>query len=707
MAVLQKIRNRAGLLIGALGLALLAFVLSDLFSSSNNLLRKFQDKAFVVDGDVISTGDYQKRVEQYEAFHEFLYGSNKSNENFAVESRDKVYRDMVEELILDKEAEKLGLAVTSEEISELVYGSRPSSVFMYDQDIARMFGNPQTGQFDQAILTNFLEFIKDNSPVTSPEQMIQKENARVAWEYVNNKIKYQRLKEKYSNLVANTLSANEEDAKAAYKDSKYNADFLYVEQPYTSIEDSTITISDSDMKALYNKRKNNFKLDSELRTVSYYVKDVIPSDQDYASVESQINTAVEMLKTADNPAPIVSQYSSSQYFDVFIATSALPADVKAFVQSSEVGSIYGPVRQEQSFVAYKYVDKTVAPDSIYIQQMPMPMGLDTDVVNTIADSLLNVVKKGKDFETVTRELWPEAGNGLSAWVTEMQLAQINIEKQCFAAAKGEILKLPINGQTWLIRIADKKAPVSKVKIASLIMPVTVSDRTQNTIDNELNQFISEYGNLDNFAKGAESKGYALRSNVTISPSIMGLEGVTGSTRNIIHWAFNKKVGEVSKFDYTDKRVVAIISGKIDGDYMPLSEPMVNRMIKDELLKDKKAEKIITDLKSKNLTTLDAYAQAVEGKVDSVRFVSFQTRGSEPLLNVYSKVGQANKLEGPLKGQKGVYTLYMTNKTEDTKEYDSTQMKMQQSQETIYLLGQSALYALREKMNVEDNRVKFW
>lgn len=706
MAVLQKIRNKAGLLIGALGLALLAFVLSDLFSSSNNLLRKFQDKAFSVDGDVVSTGDYQKRIEQYEVFYEFLYGSNKSSEDFSIESREKVYRDMVEEMIIDREAEKLGLSVTSEELSELVYSSNISSVFMTDQDIARMFSNPQTGRFDQSILANFLAYIQDNSPIVNPEQQLQKETAKMAWSYVNNKIKYQRLKEKYTALIGSILLPNEEDAKAAYNDAKYNADFLYVMQPYTALPDSSVSVSDSEMKALYDKRKKNFKLNTELRTISYYVKDVTPSDKDYATIEKQMNEAVERLKTTENPANIVSEYSAAPYIDAFIATSVLPADIKNFVETSNVGDIHGPMRQGQSYVAYKYVDRTVAPDSVSIEQMPMPMGLDPSVVNTIADSLMNVVKQGKNFMTVAKELWPEAGDDLKATVSETQLAQININKQVFGAAKGDILKLPINGQTWLIRVADKKAPVSKVKIASIVMPVEISDETQNTIDNELNLFISESGNLENFDNQAKNKGYALMSNITILPSNVGLQNIS-NTRNVIHWAFNNKVGEVSKFDLTDKRIVAIITGKIEGDYSPLSEPRVNMIIKDELIRDKKAERMISDLKSKNLTTLDSYTQAVNGKIDSVKFVSFQTQSADPVLNVYSKVGQPNKLEGPLKGQSGVYTLYMTNKTENTNEFNSDLMKMQLSQESNYILRQSALYVLREKMDVEDNRVKFW
>ena len=161
---------------------------------------------------------------------------------------------------------------------------------------------------------------------------------------------------------------------------------------------------------------------------------------------------------------------------------------------------------------------------------------------------------------------------------------------------------------------------------------------------------------------------------------------------------------------SDKRVVAIVKNEITGDYMPVSE--VATALKAELINDKKAEKIIADLKAKNLTSLDAYAQAVSGKVDTVNFVTFQTNnlsgiGYEPLMNVYSKLGQVNKLEAPMKGKSGVYVLNVTNRTEDTKEFNAEQTKQSLKQANYYQMMSQAVSILRNKMNVEDNRVKFW
>ncbi len=108
MAALQKIRNKAGLLIGVLGFALAAFVLGDLFSNGSTYLNKFRDKAFVVDGDVVSTGDYQERITEWENFQKMLTGKSSLDEASLQQIREATYQQMVREMMLDKEAEKIG-----------------------------------------------------------------------------------------------------------------------------------------------------------------------------------------------------------------------------------------------------------------------------------------------------------------------------------------------------------------------------------------------------------------------------------------------------------------------------------------------------------------------------------------------------------------------------------------------------------------------
>lgn len=707
MAVLQTLRTKAaGLLIGILGLALLAFILSDLFSSGNAWYNKFKDKAFSVDGEVVPTKKYADRIEEWETFEKLRRNVTSLDEPIQAQIRESVYQQMVKEMMLADQAEKLGLSVSQEEMDDMAYGTNISPV-LYS---VGFFTDPQTGQFDKNALTQFLTQVKqDISSVQDVQVQSQLIELKKVWAFIENMMKYQRLEEKYNALLAKTILVNNSEVKQSFEDTKNVADFAYVVQRYNTIPDSTIQVSESEVKALYETRKNNYKLDTDLRKISYFIRDVIPSEEDYDAVAKEMDAAKNKLLTTNNPALVVNEYSSSQFIDAFVAVSALPQDAKKFAETASINEIYGPIRDDQSYVMYKLLDKTIAPDSIKLQVLPLPQNLDATITNQIADSLLNVIKAGKDFATVAQERAPGSNAGEAVWVNEMMLANtFGIGKQCFAANKGDILKLSLNGNLSLVRIDDKTKPVAKVKIASIYMPVLVSDKTQNTIDNELNQFLTESGKPEKIEADAQNKGYNLISDAMIYPSEPNLQQTPGS-RQVIHWAFNEKVGSIKKFDLSDKRIIAVIKQDIPSGYMPESE--VSATLKAELIKDKKAAKMIEDLKSKNLTSLDAYAQQIGTRVDSVHFVTFDSNnisgiGFEPVFNVYSKVGQQNKLNGPLKGENGVYVLDAINKTVDTKEMNAAEIKSKLSQTTTYMMMQS-LAALTEKMKVEDNRVKFW
>ncbi|MBD8389043.1 peptidylprolyl isomerase [Dysgonomonas sp. BGC7] len=703
MAALQKIRSKSSLLVGIIAVGLLAFVIP--WGEVTTFVNKMRDKAFVVNGTVVTTGEYAKRITEWESFQKSMSGQNSLDEFASSQIRELVYQQMVKEIMLDEECDKLGLTVTKQELEDMVYGQTQN----LSPVLFQIFGNPQTGQIDRDGLNQFLSNI-NLDPKTLPEQQAAQIVAnREVWSFIQNMMKYQRLEEKYSSLVAGSLLASNTEAKAVYEDSKNIADIAYVVQRYSSISDSTVQVDNKEIKALYDLRKSNYKLETELRKVSYFIKEVVPSDEDFAVVENEMNAVHEKLVTAENPATLVSEYSAVPYVDAFASASTLPADTRSFAQSASIGEVYGPARNGQAYIMYKLVDKTVAADSVKLQIIPMPQGLDLASSTHLADSLLSVVKGGKDFATVANEVMPGSNGGELGWMTEMMLSSAGIGKECFAASVGDVLKLNIGGITQLIRIQEKTKPVSKVKLAVIQMPVIVSDKTQNLLDNELNQFVSENSNTETFDNAAQAKGYSVVSNAILSPSEMALGQATG-TRQVIHWAFNNKVGTIHKFEASDKRIIAIIKSEIKGDYMPMSE--VSSALKAELINDKKAEKIIADLKSKNLNSLEACAEAVSGKVDTVKFVTFQTNtisgiGYEPIMNVFSKTGQINKLESPQKGKMGVYVLSLAAKETDSKEFNSQQTKEGIKQNNFYQTMSQALSVLRQKMNVEDNRVKFW
>ena len=122
--------------------------------------------------------------------------------------------------------------------------------------------------------------------------------------------------------------------------------------------------------------------------------------------------------------------------------------------------------------------------------------------------------------------------------------------------------------------------------------------------------------------------------------------------------------------------------------------------------------IIEQLKAKNASTLNDYAEAMDSQVDTVRFVDFNTEnitslGNEPVINAYAAYGPLNSVVGPLKGDRGVFALKVINREQSEEEYNAVTVKSQLQSNTMYRLQSQAVEVLKEKMKVADYRYKFY
>ena len=454
MATLQKIRNRAGLLIAVIGVALLAFILGDLLTSGNTFFRKYQDKAFVVDGDIVSTQQYFDRVSEWEEFQKMVSGETSLDENAISQIRDIVYQQMVKERLLDSQAKKLGLTVSKEEINDLVHGEAISPLLQQ----LPLFVNPETGMFDKAGLMNFLATINSDESTLQPEQIPMVRQYRSIWLFIENLIKYQRLEEKYGALLSAAVMPNDVESMATFAQSQQAADIMYAVQNYYTIPDSLAKVTDAEIKSFYNENQHLFKTDVPMAKITYFAKDIVPSDEDFDDVERLTSEVHEKLLTSQNIASVVSDYSDQPYRDVYLSRKMLSPEELSFVQSAEVSDVYGPFRDGDSFKLFKYMGKTVAPDSALIRMIAIPQSLSNDsLITSFIDSLHTEIKQGKNFADVANELNPQSNGGEIGWVREIDLAQAgpDVAQKVFSTPAGTVVKLQMPGQQALIYVEEK------------------------------------------------------------------------------------------------------------------------------------------------------------------------------------------------------------------------------------------------------------
>ncbi|MFA7492464.1 MAG: peptidylprolyl isomerase [Proteiniphilum sp.] len=709
MATLQKIRDKGTLLVIIVGLALLAFVLGDLLTSGRTLFGRAQDKAFVVNREVISTQRYADKIGQFEEFQKMVSGQSSLDENVSSQIREVVYQQMVRNHLFGHQTEKLGLTVTKEELNDLVHGQSISPVLQQ----LPFFVDPQTGMFDRDALVQFINTVNTPSPNSQEQALVNQYKS--LWLFIEEMVRTQRLEEKYISLLSNAVIVNDQEAKTAFQYSQQNADIEYAVKNYFSIPDSVVHVTDDEVKAFYNKHKESFKMEAPLVKLSYFTKVITPSEEDYAEVEAESHKAYDELSNTVNPAAIVADYSHTPYRDIFVSEQMLTPTQVEFVRGAAINEMYGPTREDDSFHIYKLIDKTVAPDSVHLRMMAIPttsMVAQDSVVTHFVDSIYNAITGGTAFAEMANSLNSNSNGGDMGWAREIDLAGFSSDlvKVAFNAPIGQPVKLSIPGQQLILQVEERTRPINKYKLAIVDMPVLASEKTSNNIDNELNQFISSPNIDKNFNEVASEKGYMVMPNITVSANDFSLAQIPGS-RQVITWAANeKKVGTVKKFDLTNLRVIARLERVIPSGTTPLSE--VSSGIRSQLANEKKAEKIISDLESQNLASLDAYATSMSTHTDTVRFVNFNTQnitglGFEPALNAVSAFAPLNKVVGPMKGNMGVYVASVANRTEGSDEYDADEQKNQILNNNAYRLQMQSIEVLKTKLGVEDNRFRFF
>ncbi|MDR0506548.1 MAG: SurA N-terminal domain-containing protein [Dysgonamonadaceae bacterium] len=714
MATLEKIRSKAVLLVVIVGLALFAFIIGDALRSSTTFMNQRKENIAVVEGQTIKIQDYQMRVEERTNMIKARNAGSSINEDQTNQIRQSVFNEWINKILLDKECDKLGLAVSKDELQDIIMGNNISPMIQQMPE----FQDPQTRQFDRNRLINFLQSIEsDDYTNYAPEIAARVLEAKQNWLTIEQQVQEQQLQSKLMALLSATMTTNNLDAKAAYDDSKVSVDFDYVSQFYSSIPDDAVSVTDDEISKLYNERKSTFK-QAEAVLLDYITVNIVPSKEDYNRILLKMEEIKTRLEESSNPGNVASEVSETPYLDAYVSYSQLSNEQKTFIDHATIGTTEGPMLNSFIYSIYKLESETVAPDSVKLNLLNLPQITDEKAIKHISDSLIAVIKGGTSFADMVSTATNGNSDGDIGWQTETTLV-----KQVDAAFKNEVFAAKINEPllissafgSFLVQVVEKTAPVKKYKIATIQLTVNPSQETKTKLYNDLNQYISSNHNLEAFKSAAAEAGYNVQSNVEVAKGQLNLSGIE-NTRQVIQWALKNKKGAISDIYECQNQeyfVVAAVEGILKEGVRPLSA--VSEVLKRELLNDKKAEKIISDLKAKNFTDFAQYAEAMNTSPQSVKFVTFATPrisliGNEPVLNANAPVAQVGKVSGPYKGKNAVYVIQITDKKESEQAYDESVQKQtlqMQNGYRIYRMFQSDKTILRDNAKIEDNFNRFF
>lgn len=712
MATLQSIRKHGAFLVIIIGLALFAFIAGD----AAQVLQPHQNSQNVgeINGNKIDAQAYQKQVEEYTQAINFIRGGNSLTESENAQIKDEVWNTLVTNTLVGEQAKKLGLTVTTAELQAVIdEGTDPLLA-------QSAFRNQTTGKFDRDVLMNFLAEYANMDPEVMPAEYVDYYHQLYNyWKFIESNLQSSLLMQKYESLIAGAQLTNPVAAEYNFNARNSHAEVAYAVVPFNSIADSLVKVSNSDINKLYEAKKELYKQSAETRAIKYIDVTVTPSQADRDELLKEVGEYATHLATTEDLAALVRLANSTEaYSEVPVSENGLPADVVAHLDSVQGDEVYGPYynQTDDSYNAFRVLSKVQLPDSVQYRQIQI---VDADAARTkvLADSIYNALKSGADFAELAAKynqpsepVWIATANFEGAGISGDNATYLNT---LFGMKKNELKQLPLAGGELIIEVLDTKNPIEKYTAAVIKRPAYFSNETYAAAYNKLSAFVADNQTLEDIEANAEEAGFRLYPVNEISNAAHTIGGVQG-TREALRWAFGAKKGEVSQiFEAGENNhlMVVAVSDIHKAGYRPVEQ--FAEMFRMQALADKKAEKILADVKG--VKTMQE-ALALNGvKSDTLRRVSFSSPAyvskvpaSEPVLSGAAATLEEGTLSTPIKGNGGIYFIQVVKKSNGVAKFDAAaEQKTLEATATRNINSNTILNELYRQGNIKDNRYLFF
>ena len=713
MAALGKIRSKGVILISILGFALFAFIAEELFRSCESSRNESRQQVGEVLGDKVNVQDFQKLVDEYTNVIKMTQGRDNLTDDDLNQVKDVVWNTFVQTEIISKEASKLGLQVTDQELQNILNaGTNPML-------LQTPFVNQQTGRFDANLLKKFLAEYKQ-AQTTNPQMAEQYQGIYNFWTFIEKSLRQQVLAQKYQSLLAGCLISNPVSAKMAYTDENQESNIQLASFAYSSINDNKVKISDADLKAKYEELKPRFKQYEETRSIKYVDYQVLPSASDLAALNKTVAGYVQSLKETADPVEIVRNSGSLvTYLGIPQTKAAFPTDIAARLDSMAVGSTSAPVENklDNTINVVKLISKVQLPDSVQFRAIQVGGATPADAAKT-ADSIFTALKSGAEFEAIAKKY---GQTGEKNWITSNQYqnaTSMDADTKSYIESLNtlpvnEIKNLKLTQGNLILQITDRKAMTDKYVAAVIKKPIEFSKNTYSAAFNKFSQFVSESQTLEAMQKNASKYGYKVQERMDIRNSEHYVAGIHG-TREALKWIFEtdeNKVSQLYECGDNDHLLVLVMTKINKKGYRSLDDENVKNYVKQEVLRDKKAEMLMAKVKGVNSISA---AKAKGAQVSAVNQVTFaapvfvQSTGmSEPALSgAVAATAKGKFSSAAVKGNGGVYLFQVLEKKMRPVKFNAKEYEQRQRQKMMQYAG-NFMQELYINANVKDNRYLFF
>lgn len=716
MAVLDRIRSNAKLMVGFVGFALAAFVLGDALQNGNTWFSANQRVALSVDGTDTNIEDYERRLHSLTEQMQQRYGTEQLSDEQRMALNNSLAQQIVAENILNKLAKQVGIQVTTDEVYALLTGEQgitPSP--MASQFFASLGINIQ----DSKSVNDLIKQLSDKSIQALPaEQQGQMRVIQAQFRSMQEGLLTARLQQKLQALLSRSYRLTKLDQELALAGGSRTVALVRT-TPMPNDQDAKPT--EEQIKKYYDTHQDFFRTSEDGTELSYISVQVTPSSDDYKAAEEEAQKAYSELQAASSEqvADVVRNYNGAFHKTYLTGEEleqiGLSNKELDFVKTAEVGAVLNSGLVNDKYSILRLFAKKQGIPALGIKVIVLD-----SLMSTKSDSLLTALKGGASFDEMVEKYSQDPQSKANAGRISQQ-GQYGIEQNTFSEVQlggsvfAEVYNKPVgeafaveNGSMKLIiKSVDAQPVATKYQLAVVNVDANFSEKTYNSKYEALNRILGAGGSFADMIAKAEKEGFSVMQNQMVSVSTPQLPTVPGS-RSVVSWALKAKEGEITDKIYrigSDYLTIAVANKHYEAGTMPLSQ--VKEQIVARLSAEQRAEALVEKLSKKNLNSLEDYANELNVQVENLVGVNYLVRGSEPAaFNGKAMTTAIGQLSKPFVA--GTEVMVIQPQSIEANDAAAVEAQTKQSEQgTGYQLANRAFQSLLQRTKVQDNRARFY
>ena len=690
MATITKIRQNSGLVLIVIGLGMGAFIMGDMFRGGGG-----QQTLYIgeIAGNEIDRIDFENRVNlQLES----LRSINQSPDAATTDRiRTQVWNDMLREHTVMVQLNEAGITVTQDEYDDVRWGDNVLPSFRTDPTFS-----PE-GIFNPDAVKQYFSFINKQYPLYAQVQQSQIIQSRETTKYYNAIA---------AGLKSNTLESLE---MARSNDSKISFNFVY--KRYNTIPDSTVEVSETDVKAYYQEHKGEEKYEQkESRNVSYIVFNVEPTENDKEFIRKDVESLINDFIASDNDSifVVVNASTKTGFNQVYFPGSIADTTADLSLANAAIGDVIGPYLDGGAYKIAKVTGENFEKQARVRHILLKTTGVNDNQVKIRADSIKNVIRRKRNFETMVTEFSEDVASikdgGVYEWFPQGRMVT-EFNDAVFDGKKGDLIVVKTTYGYHIIEILGKREQRQPV-IAVVDHKIIPSHDTFNEIYSEATDFSINTTDRVSFEESAKTLDFNITQADKVIKGAKNVKGLSDASE-LTRWLYKSDVDEISSpIEIGDKFIIAV-NTKITEEGEPSFED-VKDIFEGFVILDKKKEMITAEMEGK--TDLDELAASMGLQVQTATSIPFSSNnipgggsGDDEIIGEAFTL-DIGDISVPLTGVSGIYVIELTDKqVPELEDLDSELFADDIDGRYETRVNSGVFSALREDADVVDNRLDFY